>query len=123
MPYCKECYNRGTYFLIEYSGSIGYDDLPKKGNLFEDIYKLCKANNCNNVLIDARSLNVDLHISYLYFIGEDISALADPDFKFAFLSRKDQIREDNFVEIVAVNRGSRVKTFVDIEETKKWFAL
>ena len=113
---------RGDYLWIRYTGFLASKDLPSGRNTFEAVADLCRENGCKKVLLDARELITELGTMDLFTLGCQLADVPDRSVRFALLGTEKQVPADNFMENVAVTRGSFMRVFTVEDEAIAWLS-
>ncbi len=108
--------------IAEVKGEVGFSALQELG---AEIMRVAKQENCQYILTDLREAYLEVTVSEIYFLPQNLAKIARMqevklfDVKRAFVAAKDQ-EILRFYEIVSHNQGQGTRLFYDIEEAKNW---
>ncbi len=99
-------------------------DLKSSRELIMELAGLIRPPDDCHVLIDTRKANAKLCPSDLFYIGDAVASYPTlARSKTAILSSMGEADNAKFVELVAQNRGARLKAFTSFEDAINWLIL
>ncbi len=114
----KKIENKGNYLSVKYSEPYQLESFIA---LIKEVAETCRAQNCTNVLVDARRMPGKIGTMDRFQVGvagaEAFRGLA----KVAVVYRKEEMNW--FAETVGVNRGARVRVFSDLSQAVNWLGI
>ncbi len=100
------------------SGKVTLDDLNKTRLKIADI---CQTKRINRVLIDDRAVtSIPSFEDIFQFASSFFESGIPPFIRIAHVINGKKLSDNEFLETVAVNRGTNVKTFKDIDKAVDW---
>ncbi len=105
------------YFLIEYSGEYRGDLATLK---LDDIKQECQQHRCSRLLVDITNCKLSVTTMNRFAFGEEIAKkFGSPNaIKIATIVAPEQYND--FVRLVATNRGALYEIFTDKKEALNW---
>lgn len=99
------------------------DSLEISISYWSKVLEKCREHNYNKVLIE-ENLTENASSSEIYELAKEVAGMGFGNTLIAFVDRQLEHQELNkFGELVATNRGLRVKVFNSVREAEKWLLL
>lgn len=112
----KTINNVSKYVIVEHQGELTREE-------FEEARAIAKIkldeNSWRNLLIDVRSTVKSMPIADVYYVMESNTKVL-PYVNIALVFPPERKREGDFAEIVATNRGVRLRSFIDYDQAVTW---
>jgi hypothetical protein len=108
---------------IRVDGIVKPDEFKE---IFSQGVQLAKEKNCFLFLNDYREATLEMSTMDLYALPAILSEIAASQgvhadrLKRAIVVRSTDVQDAGFAEDVSVNRGQHTKTFLEIDEARKW---
>lgn len=113
-----EFHTEGDILLVKTSGfDENLQDVMEYGLA---IIQAARESGAERVLCDERELEYQLNTFDTYESAEFIASQAPQIAKVAIVCSPDVQADADFWETVAVNRGMRVRMFLDLEKARRW---
>ena len=110
--------NKGNYLFVE---AIEPYSLKFLISMIHELNAHCQKGGLDQALVDLRNMEGEMSIMDRYDVGVEVAKVLGSRIKVAAVAQPSRI---NFmVETVAVNRGAKLKVFVDIEKAMEWLEV
>ena len=118
MSFTVKAINVGQYVMVMHEGHLIKKEFEEARLI---VKRMLDENNWNKLLIDVRNAVDRVPVAEVYYVMKTIST-ALPFIKIALLFPPERREEGEFAETVAMNRGVRLKYFLDYGEAAAWLA-
>lgn len=119
--YNIEFEHRPKYLYAFVSGKD--DSLEITRNYWQDLLEECRQHNFDKLLVE-ENLEGSLSMPEVYQFASEYSEMGFREILVAFVDRYPSHRQLNrFGELVATNRGGRIRMFDTIAEAKQWLLI
>jgi len=95
-------------------------DLSELKEYIKALHEATMSSGLTKVLVDETKLEYSLSTIQSYDSGSFVAQTVPSSVRIAVVCRQEGWEEAKFWETVAVNRGARVKTFIDLRDAEKW---
>lgn len=118
----------GLVFYVSVEGKV--DDAEGACETYGAALRLCWDGGCERMLLDVRGVEGDPSLFERYDFAscvarQNTALLVDEDaaMRVALVGTVPLIDPGRFGEMVATNRGARVKVVTDVDEAFRWFGI
>ena len=119
--YTIEFEHRPKYLYAFVSGNK--DSLEVTKAYWLELLKECRKGECNKILVE-ENLDGTLTMQEVYEFASEYAEMGFQDILVAFVDRHPAHQQLNrFAELVATNRGGRIRMFDSVGEAKQWLLL
>lgn len=108
------------FIRVVYTGQTSYEIST---SMMRDVAKIAARTDLNKLLFDIRgATTTDSYVLPIKHVEEAPSLGITPTFRSALLGAPEDRAMLKYIEDVSVNRGMKVRTFIDEAEALKWLA-
>lgn len=114
---------KGSYLHVTVTGENTCEDLE---GYFKEVYNACQEHNCFNILIEENLSGPSIGTTNTFkVIDRNKSLLMDMAHRMAYvdLNPEHDLRNNQFAETVAMNRGIYVKLFSNVTDAVEWLLM
>jgi hypothetical protein len=116
MPYTIELKD-GRYIYVRHFGNMTADEINRAR---ENFAEKARSTGCNRLLADTREAIADISTQENFAFASSHREYIPPQFKIAVVVHEKHRDEVEFAEDVAVNRGTNLRAFMDIDTALQW---
>lgn len=118
-PYDIRFEHRAEYLYAYVSGEK--DSVEISAQYWSEIAEECRKNNCQKILVEEDIPEAIASVFEIYQFASELPRLGFAGIYIAFVDRYIEQNELNeFVELIAGNRGLKGRLFNDVNEAEKW---
>ena len=110
--------NKGQYLLVNIDEPYSLDLLL---STVRETGEICRRDHLDKVLVDLRSVGTNVSIMDRYDIGVQVSKEIGREIRVAVVGKRNLL--NYMAEIVAGNRGARMKVFFRVDAALKWLGV
>jgi hypothetical protein len=108
------------YVLLQHEGTLTIEELYD-GRI--EAKGLLEKNRWKRLLVDLSRASLSLRLIELFNFTVSHSATFPEYLVIAVVGSQEDYRDAAFAEVVALNRGMRMKAFHDFDQAKKWLMV
>ncbi len=110
--------NRGQYLFV---GFVEAYSLELLLSAVRETGEICRRDNLEKVLVDLRAVDTNVSIMDRYDIGVQVSKEIGREIRVAVVGKRNLL--NYMAEIVAGNRGAKMKVFFRVDAALKWLGV